>query len=218
MAWIKIDRQITEHWIWTDPIKLKWWLDIIMFVNFEDKKVLIGNELYDCKRGQSMLSLKSWGERWNVSKDTVRNFFSLLEKDHMILHENCTKTTRITVCNYDTYQSDLHARQTQSKRKANATPTQLKKEEELKKEKEELSKDNYICQTKFEKYKKWVNENCPNVSKLEIQMTEENFNVLTSKYDSQLITDKLLAMENKKDLVKKYKSVYLTLNAWLKMK
>jgi hypothetical protein len=211
MAWIKIDRQITDHWIWSDPIKLKWWLDIIMFVNFEDKKVLIGNELYDCKRGQSMLSLKSWGERWNVSKDTVRNFFYLLERDHMIAHENCTKTTRITVCNYDTYQGDLHAKQTQSKRKPNATPTQLKKEEEL-------SKDNYICQTKFEKYEKWVKTNCPNVSKLEIQMTEENFNVLTSKYDSQFITDKLLAMENKKDLVKKYKSVYLTLNAWLKMK
>jgi len=90
--------------------------------------------------------------------------------------------------------------------------------QETKNKEQLLSNDNNICQTKFQKYEKWVNENCPNVSKLEIQMTEENFNVLTSKYDSQLITDKLLAMENKKDLVKKYKSVYLTLNAWLKMK
>jgi hypothetical protein len=95
----------------------------------------------------------------------------------------------------------------------------IDKQETSNKEQETiLSKDNNICQSKFQKYENWVKTNCPNVSKLEIQMTEENFNVLTSKYDSQLITDKLLAMENKKDLVKKYKSVYLTLNAWLKMK
>jgi len=79
-----------------------------------------------------------------------------------------------------------------------------------------IEQDINIPQTKFQKYKKWLKENCPNVSKLDIQMTEDNFNTLLSKYDTQLITDKILAMENKKDLTKKYKSVYLTLNIWLK--
>ena len=41
-------------------------------------------------------------------KDSARNFLKLLEKDGMILHESLSKSTRITVCNYDTYQSDLH--------------------------------------------------------------------------------------------------------------
>jgi len=138
-GWLKLSRDINKHWIWKDPVKLKWWVDILLTVNFSDNKINIGNELYDCKRGQSIMSLKSWGERWNVSKDTVRNFFNLLEKDSMITHENLTKTTRITVCNYETYQSDLHDSQTQTERLTNdirtqADPIKERKEDREKKE------------------------------------------------------------------------------------
>ena len=86
-----------------------------------DKIINIGYDLYDCKRGQSIQSLKTWGYNWNVSKDTVRNFFKLLEKDRMIILENLKKTTRLTVCNYDSYQLSLHDEQTQSKRKLTQT-------------------------------------------------------------------------------------------------
>ena len=27
-GWIKLHRKIIEHWIWKDPEKLKWWLDM----------------------------------------------------------------------------------------------------------------------------------------------------------------------------------------------
>ncbi len=123
-GWIKLHRQITEHWIWKDPVKFQWWIDMLLMANHADAKVNIGYELFECKRGQSILSLKSWGERWGVSKDTVRNFFVLLSKDNMIISENLQKSTRITICNYDTYQNDLHAEQTQSKRLTNAKQTQ----------------------------------------------------------------------------------------------
>jgi len=119
-GWIKLHRKITEHWIWKDPVKFQWWIDMLLMANHADVKVNIGLELYECKRGQSVLSLKSWGERWRVSKDTVRNFFVLLAKDNMIISENLQKSTRVTICNYDIYQSDLHVKQTQSKRRANA--------------------------------------------------------------------------------------------------
>lgn len=130
MSWLKIDRKIQSHWIWKDPQKLKWWLDILLTVNYTDNKVLIGFDIFECKRGQSVLSLKSWGDKWGVSKDTVRNFFKLLEKDSMITLESLTKTTRITICNYELYQSDLHEEQTQSKRKANASSPNIRKKEE----------------------------------------------------------------------------------------
>jgi DNA-binding transcriptional regulator YhcF (GntR family) len=83
-----------------------------MTVNHEDAKVNVGYQLFECKRGQSIMSLQSWAKRWGVSKDTVRNFFVLLVKDGMINTENMSKTTRLTVCNYDTYQDHLHDRQT----------------------------------------------------------------------------------------------------------
>lgn len=111
-GWISLHRSIRDHWIWQDPNKLRWWLDILMSVNHEDAKVNVGFQLFECKRGQSVMSLQSWAKRWGVSKDTVRNFFVLLAKDGMIHTENMSKTTRLTVCNYDTYQDHLHDKQT----------------------------------------------------------------------------------------------------------
>ena len=148
-GWIRMHRSIQKHWIWKDSTKLKWWIDILLTVNYDDAKVNIGYEIFDCKRGQSIMSLKNWADRWKTSKDTARNFLKLLEKDSMILHENIGKSTRITVCNYDSYQSDLHDSQTQTKRKPNAnSPKQERKEreeeKEFKKEEEYISKFNFI--------------------------------------------------------------------------
>ena len=123
-GWIRLYRSIKKHWIWQDPIKFQWWIDILLSVNHSGKKVNIGYDIFDCEPGQSIKSLKNWADEWNVSKDTVRNFFTLLKKDRMIIAENLKKTTRITVCNYDDYQSSLHAKQTRSKREANAKQTQ----------------------------------------------------------------------------------------------
>ena len=123
-GFISLHRKIKDHWIWQDERKLKWWLDILFSVNHSGNKVNIGYELFECKRGQSVKSLKNWADGWNVSKDTARNFFKLLVKDKMITLENLTKTTRLTVCNYDSYQLNIHDKQTQSKRKPNAKQTQ----------------------------------------------------------------------------------------------
>lgn len=122
-GWISLHRRIREHWIWQDPVKLKWWIDILLTVNHEDKKVNIGMRLIECKRGQTVMSLRNWADRWKVSRDSARNFLELLKKDGMITTENLTNTTRITVCNYEDYQGGLRTDQTLSKRKANAKQT-----------------------------------------------------------------------------------------------
>ena len=103
-GWIKIDRNIRNHWIWSDPIKFQWWFDIIMTVNYEDKKVPIGYKLFLCKRGESLMSYNEWAKRWKVSKSVVYNFFTMLKNDEMISIKNETVTIRLTVCNYDSYQ------------------------------------------------------------------------------------------------------------------
>ena len=143
-GWIKLHRQIKEHWIWKDPVKFQWWIDILLSVNHDDAKVNIGYEIYECKRGQSIMSLKSWAENWKVSKDTVRNFFKLLAKDNMIILESLTKSTRITVCNYDTYQYYLHDEQTQPVRKANDEQTQPHSNKNDKKEKNDKNNNKFF--------------------------------------------------------------------------
>lgn len=123
-GWISLHRDIQDHWIWKNPVKLKWWLDILLTVNHADTKVNVGNQLFDCKRGQSVMSLQNWATRWGVSKDVVRNFFNLLQKDDMINAENLTKITRITVCKYEEYQNAMHDSQTNQQRNPNDNSSQ----------------------------------------------------------------------------------------------
>ena len=131
IGWIKIHRQIQKHWIWNNSDYLKAWISILINVNHEEKKVLIHGELMNCDRGESLLSLANWtkifGKGWTIRK--TRTFLNLLKKDSMIDIEGCRKTTRIRVCNYDSYQEQRQANDTQttSKRQANDKQTTTNK-------------------------------------------------------------------------------------------
>ena len=105
-GWIKLQRSIKDHWIWDDPIKLKWWIDLLITANHCTKKVNIGNQIFECGRGQSIQSLKTWADQWKVSRDKARHFLELLEKEGMITYESLGVSTRITICNYDEYQGE----------------------------------------------------------------------------------------------------------------
>jgi hypothetical protein len=122
-GYVRLFRSIRKHWIWDDAEKLKWWLDILLECNHADKKSLIGGVLIECKRGQSINSLQTWGKRWRTDKSAVRRFFKLLEGDGMIRTENVSKTTRLTVCNYGTYNDVRNDDETQTKRRRNADDT-----------------------------------------------------------------------------------------------
>lgn len=160
-GFIFIHRKIKEHWIWKSDNRLKWWLDILLTVNYLDNKVLIGNNLIECNRGQSIKSLESWAKDWNVTKKTVRDFFLLLEKDGMIIFETQFKkssslvqnqfkvssnlvknTTRITVCNFDSYQNIVNAQETVSKRIVNGEETVSKRQQHTNKEYKKRNKEN----------------------------------------------------------------------------
>ena len=134
-GWIKISKEINTHWIWKDPIKFQWWLDILLTVNYSDAKVNIGYKIFECKRGETLLSLLSWSKRWGVSKSVVNNFFSMLENDNMIETHNEIVTTRLKVCNYDSYQQNENAFKTETKRKQNGIETEEDPIEEKEKNK-----------------------------------------------------------------------------------
>jgi DNA-binding transcriptional regulator YhcF (GntR family) len=233
-GWIKLYRSIKQHWIWQDSIKFKWWIDILISVNHSGKKINIGYDIFECKPGQSIKSLKTWADEWDVSKDTVRNFFTLLKKDNMIKTENLKITTRITVCNYDTYQSNLHDKQTQSKRKANAKQTQadpnkndknVKNDKYLEFYKSELGATD--CDTKIMGYyvkfieilygKNDLGRELSELLNLEHQVTYKQFSKLYIKSvdKNKKFSHILPTMTNDNKYYKNKKSLYLCLNTWL---
>jgi DNA-binding transcriptional regulator YhcF (GntR family) len=136
-GWIKLHRGINNHWIWDNSDYLKWWIDILLEANHTPAKVLIKGKVYDCNRGEKLYSLDTWAKRWNTNKSKVRRFLELLQKDAMIELKSETQTTRLTICNYDSYQETKTEIETQTKRKRNTSETQTTPIQERKEEIEE---------------------------------------------------------------------------------
>ena len=68
----------------------------------------------------------------------------------------------------------------------------------------------------FERFNNWLDTETTFIRKIKTQMTEEQFIKLKKKYNSVQIMNTVLNLENYKDATKKYTSVYLTVNNWLK--
>jgi hypothetical protein len=150
-GWIKLHRQLAQHWIWDNSDYLKWWLDILLEVNHTDQKILIKGVLFECKRGEKLYSLDTWAKRWKTNKSKVRRFLDLLQKEKMIVLKNVSVTTHLTVCKYDSYQDERNADETQMKRKRNADETQMTPIQECNNEKNENNEKNDNISFDFKK-------------------------------------------------------------------
>ncbi|WP_432717778.1 DnaD domain protein [Staphylococcus equorum] len=108
IGWIKVHRSLREHWLYEEERKFSCfeaWLDILLMVNHEDKKVLLGKELILVKRGQKIISIRKLCERWSWSNNKVKKYLKTLESDGMLIAKSDTKKTLLTVVNYEFYQS-----------------------------------------------------------------------------------------------------------------
>ncbi len=128
-GWIKIHRDILEHWICADSKKFHQWIILLLRANHAPQKMALGRSVLTIKRGQSALSLRGWASVFNIGIKAVVSFFQLLESDNMIVRETVGKgkqsTTLITIVNYDDYQG---IEETQGQRKGNAEETQGQRE------------------------------------------------------------------------------------------
>ena len=155
-GWIKLHRKCFDNFLYRTNkphTRREAWEDILVNVNYEDAYWSSGNEKIECKRGQSLLSLDSWGRILNWDKSRVKRFFDLLKTEKMITIENMKKTTRLTVCNYVNYQGEQNDNETQKKRKR---PT-IKEEEELRDINISLWRENFDeylneCKREFRKH------------------------------------------------------------------
>jgi len=120
-GWIKIERSVADHWIFEDPWKFRCWIDLLLLVNHAETKVEIQGQIFVCKSGQTLRSLLNLSNRWRCSRSKARRFLKLLEADGMIETKDERKTTRITICNYATYQTERNTNETQTKRKRTQT-------------------------------------------------------------------------------------------------
>ena len=106
-GWIKISREIEDHWLWQDAERMRWWIDMLFMASWEDKKAIEDTHLITIKKGQFIASVAFLCKRWKRSNKTIIKYLKLLEQDEMICREVLHRQTPIiTICNYDKYQCD----------------------------------------------------------------------------------------------------------------
>ena len=106
-GWIKIYRSVQDHWLWNNGTAFderSAWIDLLLMMNFKERKFQLGKELLTAERGERVTSERKLAERWGWSRTKTRNYLELLEKDGMIELEKTSKRTRVKACNYDLYQ------------------------------------------------------------------------------------------------------------------
>lgn len=214
-GFICLFRSIRKNWIWDDEKKLKWWLDIIMEVNHQDAKVVIGNQLLECKRGESLKSLHTWAMRWRANVASVRRFLILLEKDGMIHYKSEGKTTRITVCNYDSYNGERNEDETQTARKRNDGGTQTATNNNANNVNQLSIALSDEEKNSFEAFQTWLSCTAPSVAKMKEPFTIAQYLKLKQKISDEKIKSLVEDMENWEGL-KKRTSALKTFNTFNK--
>ena len=106
-GWISLNREITEHWIWTKfPFSYgQAWVDLLLLANHQDEKIPYKGKIIVCKKGTVNRSILFLANRWKWDRKTVKRFLSLLESDKMVTTESTRQGTTITIVNWDFYQN-----------------------------------------------------------------------------------------------------------------
>lgn len=104
-GWIKISREIVNHWLWQDAERLKWWLDLLFLAAWERKRQLVGKQLVILQKGQFIASLSFLCKRWGRSRTMVEPYLNLLIEEGMIDKEVSRNISIITILNYEKYQA-----------------------------------------------------------------------------------------------------------------
>lgn len=103
--WIKLYYGIKDSAVWSDPIRLKAWVDILLSANYRDKDWFKNGQTIRIKRGQFVTSIRKLAESWKCSPNTVRRILKQFEELNMIEHNSGTgRYTMITVVKYGVFQ------------------------------------------------------------------------------------------------------------------
>lgn len=114
MAFIGIDREIENHWIYQDAEYFKVWFEILLRARYsnEPEKTMLEGKLVVVERGQFIFGRISWSKRLGVSEQRLRTLFKKLVTDGMVdLVQKFPKFSLYRVKNYEKYNQQNNQQQ-----------------------------------------------------------------------------------------------------------
>ena len=106
-GWIKLHRELLDHWVYDDPEKLKIWLTLLSKASHQIHKINIGYELVELNPGELIFGTIKFADAINVSRDKLYRTVKMFEKDGMIKYDTSTyqgKFSVIKILNWSKYQ------------------------------------------------------------------------------------------------------------------
>ena len=106
LGYIPLYRSIQNHWLWQDEEPFdnrSAWIDILLSVNHEDKKLKVSGQIITIHAGQMWTSYKKLGRNWHWSRPRVYRYIKMLISDEMIVVDGTPNGTLLTVINYDNF-------------------------------------------------------------------------------------------------------------------
>ncbi len=109
-GWIKVYRQLLDHWLWRGErfTRGQAWIDLLLSANHQDRQARLGDHIITVKRGQVLVSQRQLTRRWGWARNTIARFLRVLKLDQMlsleVSHGPEGGYTLITILNYERYQ------------------------------------------------------------------------------------------------------------------
>ena len=128
---VRLPSNISEHWLWRDPVRFLWWILLLQNVAEEDKNVCVNGVKVKCRKGQLITTQSTLAKLWHTSTPTAQGFIRKLEQMGEISRKVDAKLTQITVCNIEDWEyisRNIDAKLTQEEgdsRKVDAKLTQI---------------------------------------------------------------------------------------------
>lgn len=162
-GWIKLHRKITENPMYFSErfTRMQAWIDLLIMANHGGRIIYIRGNKVEVKRGEIARSTEGLAQRWMWSRGKVIRFLNELENSEMVVQQKSSVITKLSILNYNTYQS---SDTTESTTDGHQTVQQTVHEQELKNDKNERSnkeatKKNKSVSEKIDDYLGMIPEN-----------------------------------------------------------
>jgi hypothetical protein len=204
-GYIKLFRDLQENFLWQEKpfTRAQAWIDMMFRCNHICKQMGPQHQSIWVLRGQFLLSNIKLGEAWGWSEKKVRRFMKYLVEQGMIKYFSFNKFCVYELTKYAEYQAldnevfqESRAERKPSRRRTKAEQTPTNNNDNNDNNDKKVLKDIYMT-----------------VQHLSI--SKEDYEKLVAEFGKELVDSKIRYAENYAKL-KNYKSLYLTLNNWLK--
>ncbi len=201
-GYVKLYRKILSNPVFKSPELLQLFIYCLLRANHEEGKAFYGNDEIKIEPGQFITG------RFELSKDLKQNESSTykrlkrLETLHMVALRSNNRNTLVTVVNWELYQS------AEKESNSKSTPKEQQSNNKVTTKEQQSNTNKNVKNGRMEEEKIYMVVQ-------HLSLSEENYNKLVTEFGKESVDLKIAYAENYAKL-KNYKSLYLTLNNWLK--